>query len=463
MSKILVEGKLSGNPYSLYRGFQRDPIQFLVDTRIHGDLVRIPSVTGQASYIVHHPEIVRAVLAVDEPKTVKGPSGKILGYTLGRGLLTSDNPEHSAQRRRMQPAFHAQMLAGTANEIVQLTDARLTDWNVNHPVSVSSELLDLTLDVVFHTLFGAEVGEDRARLHDIIEYSVNFSAKKLLSALRAPMWMPTKGNRAHHLAMKSFDEIIHRLMGEGEVRTSARLDEFVNHEASLRPLKPGNLLDYLYLMREMNEGDPADGEIRDQLATLIIGGHETTANLLSWVLFLLAKHPQVYEKLCEEIDQSLEGRFPTFEDTRQLNYTRMVLKEALRLYPPAWTILRETTAEITVNNLQIPAKSSLIVSPYVIHRSPDSFEWPDEFIPERFAKSPHPWDSFAYIPFGAGSRTCIGNTFAMMEATLILSMMAQRFTFHIPDGTVVQPEPSVSLRIKGGLKMRVATRTVTFG
>jgi len=447
----LQQAQLTGNPFRLYIQFRRDPIQFLQATQSLGDLVQIPSVNGQSSFIVHHPEIVRVLLAVEEQKLVKGKSARILGYTLGRGLLTSEKPAHGEQRRMLQPAFHASMLAEQANRIVQLTQSRVAHWPHGQAFKVSDELLDLTLDIVFETLFGAEVGEDRARLHEIIEYSVQFSAKKLLSALSAPMWLPTPANRRHQRLVVAFDEVIGRLMAQGESRNAHV------HQAGMAgggDVPAANILDYLYQFRGGNGEWLAADEIRDELATLIIGGHETTANLLAWVLYLLDGSPEVRMQMEAEVDEILGGRPPSFDDVRKLTYMRQVLKESLRLYPPAWTILRETIDAVEIEGLTIPAKSSIIISPYVLHRNSRWHDNPNSFVPERFADDDkHEWDKFAYIPFGAGSRTCIGNTFAMMEATLVLAVILQRLTWQVAPGSQIHPEPSVSLRIRGGLKI----------
>jgi len=450
----LQEARMTGNPFGLYVKFQRDPIKFLLDTHTMGDLVKIPSITGQSSFIVHHPEVVRTVLALEEEKVVKGKAGRVLGYTLGRGLLTSEDPAHTEQRRVLQPGFHASMITGAIAEIVRLTDERLATWQSGELCAVSDELLDLTLDIVYHTLFGDDVGADRAALHAVIENSVQFSASKLTSALALPMQIPTPANLRQKRYLQQFDDIIGKLMAHGEQRT-VRFSA-----AAAAAAAPGaNLLDFMYLAQNAAGARMPDDEIRDHLATLIIGGHETTANLLSWAIYLLATHPDVYARVCHEVDHVLGSRLPTADDVRALPYIRQVMKETLRLYPPAWTILREAIDSIEVGGLTIPPKSMLIVSPYVLHRNPRWFQAAATFMPERFAPdAPHTWHKFAYIPFGAGSRTCIGNTFAQMESTLVLAMLAQRFRWEVQAGARIEPEPSVSLRIRGGLRVTMFAR-----
>ena len=463
----LKQAQLRGNPLQQYRSFRRNPIQFLQSTQSLGDLVQIPSMTGRASYILHHPELVKAVLALDEDKVVKGQSAKILGYTLGKGLLTSEGEEHARQRRQLQPAFHRDMLANAADEIVRLAEERVTSWQSGEWFSISNELLDLTLDVVFHTLFGAHVGSQRALLHLVVEESVDFSAKKLLNAFPAPFWLPTPANLAHRQTLRRFDAIIANLMQstrphsmdtEGRTRNDDS-DSNLRFDGLLSP--KSTVLNFLYDVRS-ESGEPLSPvEIRNQLATLIIGGHETTANLLTWVIYELAQHPDVFSKAAAEVATVLQGHRPSFEDVRRLPFLRQILRETMRMYPPAWTILRESIAPLEVENILIPPQSSLIISPYVLHRNPEYFPHPESFSPARFDHhAPHTWPQFAYIPFGGGSRTCIGNTFAQMEATLILAILLQQDVSWVTrPNKAPQPEPSVSLRVKGGLEIRLLRRS----
>ncbi|MCF8565661.1 cytochrome P450 [Alicyclobacillus tolerans] len=470
----LTQADLGGNPLRQYLRFRRDPIGFLMDTQPLADLVRIPSVTGKPSYILHHPELIKAVLALEEHKVVKGNSAQILGITLGRGLLTSEDPEHSVQRRLMQPAFHKNMLESASGEIVRLTHQRIHSWPVGAFFPISDAFLDLTLDVVFHTLFGASVGEDRSRLHRAVEDSVRFSAQRLMSALPVPLWLPTPMNRRHRRAVDSLDEVIEKLIQQGQERvgmavgsgsssrptSEASGSESISSVSAAHSFTASNVLDYLFAVRTESGEGLSRQEIRDQLATFIIGGHETTANLLGWVVFELARHPQAWEEAAREVDRVLAGRHPTFEDVRKLGFIRQVLRETMRLYPPAWTVLRETVEDLRVANVEIEAGAALIISPYVLHRSPHDFPQPETFDPQRFSDEvEHTWRQFSYIPFGAGSRTCIGNTFAQMEAAFILAMLIQRYRWTLPSGTPVHPEPSVSLRIRDGLRVVLTPRS----
>ncbi|MFD1673867.1 cytochrome P450 [Alicyclobacillus fodiniaquatilis] len=438
----LREGVLTGNPIRHYRRFRRDPISFLASTQSLGDLVRVPNVSGKTSYIIHHPDLVRVILALDEDKVIKGASAKILGLTLGEGLLTSEAQTHARQRRQLQPAFHAEAIEQLTDDILRLTDARIATWATGHSISITQQLLDLTLDIVFEGLFGTKVGSDRAALHAIIEEIVQYSAERLMQSVPLPYWLPTRANRSHHKAVRTLDAIIAQLL-QNTANTTGK----------------NNMLTFLLNVQNADGTALPVEEIRDQLVTFIIAGHETTANLLGWMIYTLAENPHVRPKLYAEVDTVLGTHRPNYVDVRQLGYLRQVMRETLRLYPPAWTMLRENIAPIETDDVTIRPKSTLIISPYLLHRDPQWFRDADQFLPERFDPAlEHTWPRFAYIPFGAGSRTCIGNTLAQTEVTLVMTRILQKYRWSIDETHPVEVEPSVSLRVKGELWGRFEAR-----
>lgn len=433
------QATLSENPLAAFRQFRTNPLQFLLGTATLGDLVRIPSVTGRPSFIVHHPDLIRALFS--SPAVHKGTSNDILGITLGTGLLTSEGELHTEQKRRMQPAFHASAIAHAFDDVARLTEARIAKWPSDTQLSFSSEMLNLTLDIVFQTMLGQTVGVTRETLHEVVEQSVAFSARRLMSPLPLPYGIPLPSHRRQRKAVSAFDDVIAGVIKNG------------------RTASAGTLLKLL-LDSKQTDGQPLPyREIRDEVATLVIAGHETTANLLTWAMYLLASHPDVLARVQEELDNHLANGSISFSDTLTLPFTRAVMKETLRLFPPAWTMLREARERIVIGNVIFPKGSTMIVSPYVIHRNPKFFTHPHAFHPERFLQeAERTWPKFAYIPFGGGNRTCIGNQFAQMETVSILGIILQRFTPLLIDGTVAQPEPSVSLRIRGGLNLRLRLR-----
>lgn len=440
MDKHIRQGELRGNPLYQYRSFRRDPIAFLANTQRLGDIVRIPTLMGKPSFIVHHPELIRSVLAMEDHRIIKGNAAKVLGLTLGEGLLTSEGEKHRDRRRKLQGAFRADMVANVSGDIVRLTDQRIKRWGDTSSRFVTQELMDLTLDIVFEGLFGISVGEDRQALHEIVEIAVAYSADRLMQSIPLPYRWPMHKNRRHRQAVEVLDGILERLLV-----TAAKTSEATvfRHIATLTD-EGGNLI--------------SKREMRDHLVTFIIAGHETSANLLNWMVYALARHPLIQSKLYAEIDDRLGSAEPTFETIRDLTYLNQVMKETLRLYPPAWTIMRETVSPIAIDNVEIPARSTLIIVPYVMHRNARYFHDPEAFLPERFdPKAGSSWPQFAYIPFGAGNRTCIGNRLAQTEIALVMARMLQNYTWTI-ELEQPMPEPSISLRMKNGLRASFVPR-----
>ena len=437
--------KLYGNPLSSYRRFRRDPLAFLQSTDEIGDLVQIPSVTGQPTFVVNHPHLVRAILVTDETKVRKGQSSEVLGYTLGTGLLTSEGQQHEEQKTTLMPAFHATAMKRASDRMVQLTDERRQTWPLGQPFNVSDEMLDLTLHIVYEALFGQPLKGAGPDIHRVVSESVRFSSRRLLSALSLPYRWPVPSHQRHKQAVTQLDDIIRALIDDARQGLRLRTRDH-----------PTNLLDLLLTSRHPS-GEPwSHQELRDQIATLIIAGHETTSNLMSWIIYLLAKHPDVQSLVRQEVIEAIGDGNPAYDDIHRLPLVQMVIREAMRLYPPAWSMLRETTEPISVEDARIPAGAAIIISPYVIQRSPRWFDRPNEFDPSRFRpealRSRMP---FSYFPFGAGNRVCIGNQFAQMEASLILALMVQRGSWQINPDYFAVPEPSVSLRVRGGLTIYV--------
>lgn len=434
------EGELTGNPLRHYRHFRRDPIGFLTSTRALGDIVRVPNVSGKTSYILHHPEFIRSVLAMEDERMIKGTSAKVLGLTVGEGLLTSEQDKHERQRRQIQPAFRSDMVAQVATTIRRLTDERISSWGEHSSLYVTRELLDLTLDIVFEGLFGIPVEEDREELHRVVEFAVEYSANRLMQSIPLPYWMPTARNQAHRRTVRKFDEIVNKLLSRAKDTST------------------GHVLAHILGLKDQ-EGNPASHqEIRDNIVTLIIAGHETTANLLNWMLYVIAQHPPVQNKLFAEIDSQLGGRDPNVENIRELPYLRQVVRETLRLYPPAWTIMRQNIAPVQLGDRLIPPNATFIIVPYVLHRDEHWFSNAANFIPERFSPNVEPsWPRFAYIPFGAGKRTCIGNRLAQTEIAIVMTRILQKYTWTVKY-TDATPEPSVSLRLKGGVTAQFIQR-----
>ncbi len=308
----------------------------------------------------------------------------------------------------------------------------------------------VTLQIAGTTLFGASVAEFASRvaqaLGDIINQ--NTSPRRILPLLRK---LPTVANRRYSRAVKQLDEIVYALIAERRANLRAR------------PQDNGDLLAMLLAAQDEDGSHMSDRQLRDECTTLLLAGHETTALALSWAIYLLAQDSAAQVKLAAELNAVLGGRAPTVEDVPRLAYTDRVLKEAMRLYPPAWMMVRLAAEECVIGGYRIPRRTSVLASQWVLHRDPRYYPDPERFDPDRWTETfQKNLPRFAYFPFGAGPRMCIGASFATMEATLMLAVLAQRFRFRIADPTEkVLPLPSITLRPKSPVRITLSARSLS--
>ncbi len=411
-------------------------------------IVRL-SVGGRIQQLVFRPEDAKQVLQENHRNYGRSPAFQVLKLFLGEGLLTSDGDFWLRQRRLAQPAFHRRKLAILAETMIQeghywvdQLQARLT----GKPVNISQSLMDTTMRIVCKTLFGADA---EGQLNQDLSYSlemVNYLANKLLIIpVRFPLWVPTPDNLKFKKATRLVNQLIY-----GFINKRRQTDE--RHD---------DLLDMLLNAKDEDTGEGmSDLQLRDECVTLFMAGHETTAVSMGWTLYLLSQHPEVLQKLHEEVDQVLDGTQPlTVDNLRALPYTGQIVQESMRLYPPAWIMSRLALQDDRIQGCTIPAGTSVLVSPYLLHRDPTLWPNPDRFDPDRFApgrdKERHP---FAYIPFGAGPRLCIGNQFALMEMQILLALFARRFTLKGPPAKPVGLQPLITLRPKQPIQLFVERR-----
>lgn len=305
-------------------------------------------------------------------------------------------------------------------------------------MDVAQEMMHLTLQIVAEALFSTDISASVGDVEQVLPTLLEYVTYRSLHPLALPERYPTPRNRRFLRARNKLDRLVYRLIEER--RTSD------DH--------PSDLLSMLLDAQDEETGERmTDEQLRDEVMTILLAGHETTAVALAWTWYLLAQHPQVEQKLHAELDAVLAGRTPTLEDLPRLSYTRMVIEEVMRLYPPAWAIVRQAAVDDDLHGFRIPAKSPVIVMPYVTHRHPDFWERPNAFEPERFAPGRDvEHHKFAYFPFGGGPRQCIGNNFALMEAQLILATLAQHYTLDLVPDHPVEPEPTVTLRPRYGIR-----------
>lgn len=422
----------------------RDPLGFL--TRAHaeyGDVVRI-RFAHLTWHLVSDPGAIKHVLVDNAKGYTKSRNYDGLKLVLGKGLLTSEGEEWRKQRKLAQPAFHRDRLAGLADRMASATRDMLARWRdegaSRGSFCVHEEMMRLTFRIVGLTLLSTDVDGDAREVGEAIGVAMQFANDYVESFVQLPTWLPTPDNLRFRRAMRTLDSVVYRIIAD-------RRRDGGDH---------GDLLDMLMGARE--EGTDramSDVQLRDELLTLVLAGHETTANLLSFTFMMLSKHPDVARRLHEEAVRVLgegEGRVATLADVPALAYTKQVLEETLRLYPPAWSFERQAIAEDVVGGYAVARGDIIGVSPYIVHRHPRYWENPEGFDPERFSPERATGrPRYAFIPFGAGPRTCIGNHFAMMEAQIILAMIAREHRLDLVSSRPVELDPVITLRPKRGI------------
>jgi enediyne biosynthesis protein E7 len=426
------------------RAFQRDVLRLMLESsREYGDVVRF-HIGPFVVHLLNHPDHVEHVLqshARNYDKATRS-SAKIRSIS-GDSLLTSNGELWQRQRRSMQPSFHRQRIAGLASQMIGFTAAMLARWQANiadgEPLELASEMMRLTYAIVGNTLLGADVGEDSSAVESAMETILTHTFRRWGRIIDLPMFVPTPGNLRFRRALQTVDEIVYRIIAEHRSGKSANTD----------------LLGMLLDVRDEETGQGlSDTELRHETITFLLAGHETTANALAWTFYLLSQNSDAERQLRAEVSAVLGECPPTVANLPQLKFTTMVIQEAMRLYPPIWAIERRAIADDVIGGFHIPAGSSVVISPYALHRNENFWPHAERFDPTRFATRPR-----AYIPFGSGPRFCIGNEFAMMEARLIVPMVIQSCHLELVPGHPVEPLPSITLRPKNGLRMTVGPPT----
>lgn len=367
---------------------------------------------------------------------------------VGHGLLTSEGEFWQRQRRIIQPAFHHKRLEEFAVTMVGAAEEMLARWRPNtdnaEPLEITVEMARVTLDIICRTMFGA--GVDAADVQAVRDASAiiaeDLGTPSYLDLFGLPQWLPRRQSRRVRRAVRELRGVIGRIIARRRTGNSG---------------SPDNLLGMLLDARDEETGERmSDEQLRDEVITIFLAGHDTTANGLSWSWYLLSQHPEAEARLNEEISSVLNGRPPTYQDLAQLPYARMVFEEALRLFPPAAAFMRQAIKDDQIGDLKIPAGAQITITPWLSHRHRSLWDRPDDFDPERFSpgnvKARH---KFSYIPFGAGPRMCVGKAFAMMEGPLVLATVAQRYKLNLVPGHPVEPMAKITLWPRHGLQMTI--------
>ena len=423
----------------------RDPLTFLVKVaREYPDIATF-KLGPQRTFLFSKPEYVEDVLVANDWNFVKGRGLQRARKVLGNGLLTSEGNFHRRQRRLSQPAFHRQRIAGYAATMVDYTARTRERWQAGETRDLAQEMMQLTLAIVAKTLFDADVESEAkeigAALTEVLEMFATFTSPltEILDKLPLPR------NRRVQQGKERLDATIYRILEERRISGEDR----------------GDLLSMLLLAQDTEEqsGGMSDEQLRDEVMTLFLAGHETTANALAWTWYLLSQNPEVEAKLHAELDRVLGGRLPTVDDVQELSYTEKVLTESMRMFPPVWVMGRRAVSSYKAGGYYVPAGAIVLLSQYVIHHDERYYAEPEKFDPERWtpeARAARP--KYSYFPFGGGPRLCIGEQFAWMEGILLIATLAQKWKLRLVPGHPVAPQPLITLRPRHGMKMTLELR-----
>ncbi|MBH8561916.1 cytochrome P450 [Nostoc sp. CENA67] len=424
-------------------------LQFYLDSwQKFGDLFRF-YIGPKALYVVTNPYYVQHILVDSHQSYGKGAAYDGLKLLLGEGLFTSDGELWQRQRRLMQPFFTENKIKKFGAAMSEATLQMLERWQPyvenGESLEITAEMERLTMSIIGQTMLSVDTGDRNTEIGQALKTGLTYIAQRATKLFNVPLFIPTASNCPFKQARNSIDKFIYNLIAERRNDSQQQ---------------PKDLLSELLQARDDESGKGiSEKQLRDEILTIFVAGSDTTTTALTWTWYLLSQHPEVKHKLYAELETVLGGRTPTVEDMPRLKYTKMVILESLRLYPPVWTIPRSSVKEDVVDGYHIPANSTVLISQYIAHRHPDFWPEPEKFEPERFTpEKSKERPTYAYFPFGGGPRTCLGIHFSMLEAQLILATVAQRYELNLVPGHVVEAETVAQLRPKYGLKMTLQNR-----
>jgi cytochrome P450 len=427
---------------SLFGAMQQNPLEyFTAMAQKYGDVSGM-RIGKFRSLFINHPDLIEDVLVNNSRKYLKGRILRANKYLFGEGLLTSEGDFWLRQRRLAQPAFHRARVNAYAATMAEYAAQLIATWRHGEQRDIHEEMMQLALRIVSKTLFDADVTRDAKEIGETLDVLLQIAANFGRTIL-VPLWVPSPRNIRAKLGIKRLEKVIYRIIAER--RANGR--------------DTGDLLSILLQAQDEDGTHMNDRQLRDETITLFLAGHETTANTLAWTWWLLAQNPAVEKKFHEELDGVLGRRVPEVDDLPRLSFLGNVLTESLRLYPTAWGMARLAAEEHEIAGYPVRRGYGVAFAQWVIHRDARWFDAPLEFRPER-------WDNglakqlprFAYFPFGGGPRQCIGNTFALMEASVVLATIGQKFRFQLVPNHKVTPLASITLRPKNGIQVSLEAR-----
>jgi cytochrome P450 len=399
-------------------------------------------------YILVHPQDIEQVLLAKATEFAKGMTSIVSPELFGNGLLTSDGEFWRRQRRLANPAFHRENIVRYAGITLEEADRLMSKWRAGEIRDIHQDMMGVTLAIVLRSLFGVELQDKREVIEPALDAIMQNSAG--IRAVASFLGIPTPARRAYLRAVNQLDDVVYELIAHGKERL--KRDPAAGQTQN-------DLLTMLLMARDDDGNAMTDQQLRDEVITVMLAGHETTALNLSWTWYLLSSNPEVEQHLQEELDRVMGDRPAEPGDLGRLPYLERVLRESLRLYPPAWRVFRTTGKPFKTANFVLPPGANLVLSQWVTHRDVRWFPEPERFLPDRWAENAAAnLPRFAYFPFGGGPRVCIGAGFAMMEATLLVAAIARRFRLRVVENQRIEPLASITLRPKNGVRVEIQAR-----
>jgi cytochrome P450 len=424
----------------------KGPLDFWFDLwQDYGDVART-QMGPQILMQFVRPEHVQHILVKNKDNYIKGLSHDTLRIPLGTGILTAEGELWRRQRRLMSPTYTPRAVKRFAGIMLDATDKMLVRWReipAGSAVAINLEMMRLAMSVISRSIFTVDIGEDFAEAGQSLTQILDFASQRSVSLLTLPLSVPTPGNQRLNRALTTIDEFLYGII------------------ADRRQKPPGD--DLLSLLMEMRDQETGEGmsekQLRDEVLITFFAGHETTAQLLTWAWYLFSEHPVVEERFHAELEENLGGRTPRADDVEGLRYTRMIMDETLRLYSPVAIMARDALEDDEVDGYEVPAGSIVTLSPYMTHRHPEFWERPVEFYPNHFAgEQVETRPRYAYFPFGAGPRICLGRHFALLEGALVLAEVGQRYQPRLVPSQEIKPHWSGTLRPDGPVMMVLEQR-----
>ena len=422
----------------------KDPLARMTEwARQYGDIFYY-RVFARHVYFINHPDLIRYVLATNPGNFIKGDAIRFNRRIFGNGLVANEGESWAQHRRILQPSFTHSRVQIYADQIVNSSERLIERWKDGEARNIHHDMIQLTLEIVAKALFSVEIAHEKDRFSTALDTLMQLSTGARMLVPPILRLFPTPGNLRMLFATRELDRIVNSLIDR------RRAAGHGTHS---------DVLDTLLQSRYQDGDSLPPQQVRDEVMTLLLAGHETTAVALSWTWLLLSQNPVVEGNLRSELHDVLGDRSPNLRDLPNLPYTDRVIKEAMRLYPPVWALVRTAKSDCEIGGYCVPAGATVLMSQWVMHHDPRYYEEPQCFNPDRWLdERTEAAPQYAYFPFGGGPRSCIGAAFASTEASLVLATIAQKFQIHVDRRSIATPMPTITLRPRDGIRATVTRR-----